>query len=271
MQHLRALENQSIYILREAYKHFRELAMLWSMGKDSTVLLWLARKAFFGHMPFPLVHIDTGYEMPELLAYRDRLCREWRFNLVVGQNQKALASGMNHTIGRVACCTALKIEALQATLTRHGWTAVILGIRADEEGTRAKERYFSPRDKMESGIFATSHLKFGINIRRPSLPRPISASIPCWTGPNSTFGSISNSNTSRCPSCTLTAAMGPVTAVLGACPVPEWCRLRPPRFLRSSVSCGRQPLLNVPAEHRMRAGAWNSSGSAVTCSWCLSL
>ena len=70
MQHLRALEDQSVYILREAYKHFRDLAMLWSMGKDSTVLLWLARKAFFGHVPFPLVHIDTGYEMPELIEYR---------------------------------------------------------------------------------------------------------------------------------------------------------------------------------------------------------
>ena len=67
MQHLRDLEDQSVYILREAYKHFDDLAMLWSMGKDSTVLLWLARKAFFGHVPFPLVHIDTGYEMPELI------------------------------------------------------------------------------------------------------------------------------------------------------------------------------------------------------------
>jgi sulfate adenylyltransferase subunit 2 len=77
MKHLRALEDQSVYILREAYKHFDDLAILWSMRKDSTVLLWLARKAFWGHVPFPLVHIDTGYEMPELIEYRDRLCREW--------------------------------------------------------------------------------------------------------------------------------------------------------------------------------------------------
>jgi sulfate adenylyltransferase subunit 2 len=69
MNHLRQLEGQSVYILREAYTHFDHLAMLWSMGKDSTVLLWLARKAFFGHVPFPLVHIDTGYEMPELIDY----------------------------------------------------------------------------------------------------------------------------------------------------------------------------------------------------------
>jgi sulfate adenylyltransferase subunit 2 len=86
VNHLRALEDQSVYVLREAYKHFNNVAMLWSMGKDSTVLLWLARKAFFGHVPFPLVHIDTGYEIPALLEYRDQLCREWRLDLVVGQN-----------------------------------------------------------------------------------------------------------------------------------------------------------------------------------------
>lgn len=147
MQHLRALEDQSVYILREAYKHFDHLAMLWSMGKDSTVLLWLARKAFFGHVPFPLVHIDTGYEMPELIEYRDRLCCEWRLNLVVGQNKEALTGGMSPEQGRVTCCTAMKIEALKQTINTHKWTAIILGIRADEEGTRAKERYFSLRDK----------------------------------------------------------------------------------------------------------------------------
>ena len=147
MNHLRALEDQSVYILREAYKHFDDLAMLWSMGKTSTVLLWLARKAFFGHVPFPLVHIDTGYEMPELIEYRDRLCREWRLDLVVGQNTEALASGMGPQQGRVPCCTAMKIDALKQTIAKHKWTAIILGIRADEEGTRAKERYFSLRDK----------------------------------------------------------------------------------------------------------------------------
>jgi sulfate adenylyltransferase subunit 2 len=94
-----------------------------------------------------LVHIDTGYEMPELIEYRDRLCREWRLDLVVGQNKEALAGGMGPEQGRVTCCTAMKIEALKQTIAKHKWTAVILGIRADEEGTRAKERYFSLRDK----------------------------------------------------------------------------------------------------------------------------
>ncbi len=147
MKHLRQLEDQSVFILREAYKHFDNLAMLWSMGKDSTVLLWLARKAFFGHVPFPLIHIDTSYKIPEMIAYRDRLAREWRLNLVIGQNKEALANGMNYTMGRVECCTALKTNGLKGLMDEKGYTGLILGVRADEESTRAKERYFSPRDK----------------------------------------------------------------------------------------------------------------------------
>ena len=77
MSHLDELEDQGVYILREAYKHFGNLCMLWSIGKDSTVMLWLTRKAFFGHVPFPLVHIDTSYKIPSMIEYRDRLAREW--------------------------------------------------------------------------------------------------------------------------------------------------------------------------------------------------
>src|SRR5438105_11071358 len=101
------LESKSIFILREARAKIARLAMLWSMGKDSTVLLWLARKAFFGQVPFPLIHIDTSYKIPAMIEYRDRVAREWRLNLVIGQNKPALANGMNHTLGRVECCTAL--------------------------------------------------------------------------------------------------------------------------------------------------------------------
>jgi sulfate adenylyltransferase subunit 2 len=144
---LAELEAQSIYILREAYQNFDHLCMLWSMGKDSTALLGLARKAFFGHVPFPLVHIDTSYKIPSMIAYRDQLAKEWGLNLLVGQNTLALAEGMNHTKGRVVCCTALKTNALKQFLAQQNFTGVILGIRADEEGTRAKERYFSPRDE----------------------------------------------------------------------------------------------------------------------------
>jgi len=165
MDHLDELENQSVYILREAYKHFKELCMLWSIGKDSTVMLWLTRKAFLGHVPFPLVHIDTAHKVPSMIEYRDRLAREWKLKMVVGQNTKALAEGMGPDKGRLTCCSALKTEGLKHTLdgtwprqemNRDGvyeevlngepYTGVIVGARADEEGSRSKERYFSPRD-----------------------------------------------------------------------------------------------------------------------------
>jgi len=145
--HLDALENQSIFILREAYKKFKNLAMLWSIGKDSTVMLWLARKAFFGNVPLPLVHIDTSYKIPQMIEYRDQKAKEWGLNLVVGQNKKALDEGMNHEMGRIVCCEALKTNGLTAVMEDKNYTGLILGIRRDEEGTRAKERYFSPRDK----------------------------------------------------------------------------------------------------------------------------
>src|SRR5436305_10625482 len=107
MDTLDQLEQQSVYILREAFRHFERLCMLWSIGKDSTVLLWLARKAFFGHVPFPLVHIDTSYKIPSMIEYRDKLAREWNLNLVVGQNKKQLDSGITYPNGkatRVECC-----------------------------------------------------------------------------------------------------------------------------------------------------------------------
>ena len=92
MKHLRRLEAHSVHILREAYREFKSLVMLWSIGKDSTVLLWLTRKAFFGHVPFPLLHIDTAHKIPEMITYRDELVRQWRLNMVVGQNTRALAA-----------------------------------------------------------------------------------------------------------------------------------------------------------------------------------
>ncbi len=170
MDKMDALEAQSVYILREAYREFKNLAMLWSIGKDSTVLLWLARKAFFGHVPFPLVHIDTSYKIPEMIVYRDRLAKDWNLNMVYGQNKAALAAKTTFpdgAIDRLACCKLLKSEALKHTLAgdweryrlnhktgtyeadanTEPYTGVIVGARADEEGSRSKERYFSPRDR----------------------------------------------------------------------------------------------------------------------------
>ncbi len=94
--------------------------MLWSIGKDSTVLLWLARKAFFGHVPLPLVHIDTSFKIPEMIAYRDRLAADWNLNLIYGQNVEALAEKRTFPDGavdRLTCCSYLKTEALKKTLS----------------------------------------------------------------------------------------------------------------------------------------------------------
>jgi sulfate adenylyltransferase subunit 2 len=145
VNHLDALEAQTIYILREAFNKIHKLGMLWSFGKDSQAVLWMARRAFFGHVPFPVVHIDTSFEPPEMLAFRDRIAAEWKLDLTIGCNEAALAEGMNHTRGRIICCTALKTQALNQAIAAQGFTGIIAGIRRDEEGTRAKERVFSPR------------------------------------------------------------------------------------------------------------------------------
>lgn len=170
MDYLDKLEAQSVFILREAYREFKNLAMLWSIGKDSTVLLWLTRKAFFGHVPIPLIHIDTHYKIPAMIRYRDELALKWKLNMIYGENLKALKNKQTYPDGRtdrLTCCKNLKSEALKHTLSgewkrfrmdhdkgcyvpdrnREPYTGVIVGVRADEEGSRSKERYFSPRDK----------------------------------------------------------------------------------------------------------------------------
>src|SRR2546423_14394073 len=120
MDHLDQLEYKSVHIFREAYANFKNLGMLWSIGKDSTVLLWLARKAFFGHVPFPLVHIDTSFKIPKMITYRDRLAAEWNLNLIYGQNLGELADKRTFPDGavdRLTCCKLLKTDALKKTLT----------------------------------------------------------------------------------------------------------------------------------------------------------
>lgn len=144
---LTLLEQESLYIIREAYRKIPNLAMLWSIGKDSTVMLHLAQKAFFGHLPIPLVHIDTSYKIPAMIEYRDKLIAEKGFKLLVGQNHEALANGMRPELGRLTCCGALKTEALRLTVEEHQFGGLLLGIRRDEEGSRSKERVFSPRNR----------------------------------------------------------------------------------------------------------------------------
>jgi len=143
---------------------------LWSIGKDSTVLLWLTKKAFFGHVPLPLIHIDTHFKIPAMIKYRDDLALKWNLNMIFGKNIYALKEKKTFPDGnenRLTCCKLLKSEALKKTLSgewpryklnhskkkymidsnKNPFTGVIVGIRADEEGSRSKERYFSPRDQ----------------------------------------------------------------------------------------------------------------------------
>lgn len=152
MIHLDALESQSIYLLREAYHFFPKLCLLWSMGKDSNVLLWLTKKAFGGHVPYPLLHVDTTYEFPEMLSFRSWAQAHYGFELIVKINTEARKGRGSYTtsIGYethdpVTVTHELKTVALQQFMKEHAFDALITGIRRDEEATRAKERYFSPR------------------------------------------------------------------------------------------------------------------------------
>ena len=145
--HLDNLENQSIFIFREAYHAFKNIAMPWSMGKDSNVLVWLACKAFFGRVPFPVLHIDTTYEFPEMLEFREWATKHHNLNLIVKINTEARARGIGYeTHDPVTVTHELKTVALQQVLAEYKWDALITGIRRDEDPTRAKERYFSPRN-----------------------------------------------------------------------------------------------------------------------------
>ncbi|URZ08998.1 sulfate adenylyltransferase subunit CysD [Clostridium felsineum] len=146
MDHLDRLEAESIYILREAYKHFGKLGMLWSIGKDSTVMLWLAQKAFFGNCPFPLIHVDTTHKIPEMIKFRDEVAKKYDLNLIVHTNRQALDDGMGPHKGRLECCKALKTEGLQQVIDKYKFEGLIVGIRRDEEGSRSKERVFSERN-----------------------------------------------------------------------------------------------------------------------------
>ncbi len=152
MTHLDQLESQSIYLLREAYHLFPRLCLLWSMGKDSNVLLWLTKKAFVGHVPYPLLHIDTTYEFPEMLEFRTWAQDFYQFELLVKINEEARKGRGSYLepIGYeshdpMTVTHELKTVALQQFMSEQNFDALITGIRRDEDATRAKERYFSPR------------------------------------------------------------------------------------------------------------------------------
>ena len=160
--HLAMLEAESIYILREAAAEFSRPVMLYSIGKDSSVMLRLAQKAFYpGKIPFPLLHIDTSYKFPEMIEFRDSYTREIGAELIVHQNREALEQGANpFALGTQRCCGLLKTKSLLDALAEGGFNAAFGGARRDEEKSRAKERIYSFRD---------SHGQWDPKNQRPEL------------------------------------------------------------------------------------------------------
>lgn len=173
--YLSELENKSIYIIREAKNRFNNPAVLSSFGKDSTVLLYLIRKAFFGKIPYKVIHIDTTFKFPEIYDFRDKLVKEWDIELIIARNEDALKKGIKcKKPNSFECCHQLKTLALQQCIQKNKFDVVLLGIRRDEHGIRDKEHYFSPRDnefrwnttkksndsKSDSGLVSTQDPEF---------------------------------------------------------------------------------------------------------------
>lgn len=139
--YLQQLEQKSIYILREAKAKFKNIAVLWSMGKDSTTMLNLCRRAFFGKIPFSAINIDSGHDFQESYDFRDKLVKEWNIDLLIteAKHETDIISGTAEGLN--------KAEALKKLLNEKKFDALIVSVRRDEHAVRAKERIFSPRDK----------------------------------------------------------------------------------------------------------------------------
>ena len=149
LTHLQLLEAESIHILREVASEFERPVMLYSIGKDSSVMLRLAQKAFHpAPIPFPLMHIDTGFKFHEMLEFRDQMAASVGAELLVWRNEPAIAAGTNPiALDTKRCCGLLKTQALLDGLNHYGFNAAFGGARRDEEKSRAKERIYSFRDK----------------------------------------------------------------------------------------------------------------------------
>ena len=175
--HLDELEAESIHILRETAAMFSKPVLLYSIGKDSSVLVRLAQKAFYpGRVPFPLLHVDTGYKFGEMLEFRDRFCSQEELDLIVFRSQEGFAEKPDpFRLGTRRCCELLKTQALLNALGQHGFDAAIGGARREEERSRAKERIFSLRDdkgrwdprsqRPEIGNLYNTHLRRGQSMR----------------------------------------------------------------------------------------------------------
>lgn len=149
LSYLKQLESESIYIMREVAAEFRNPVMLYSVGKDSSVMVRIAQKAFYpGKIPFPLMHVDTGFKFSEMYTFRDSFCKAIDVALIVERNEEWIAKGCHPLkMGVDKCCSYLKTGALLDALNRHGFDVALGGARREEEKSRAKERIFSLRDR----------------------------------------------------------------------------------------------------------------------------
>ena len=149
LTHLQQLEAESIKIIREVAAEFDNPVMLYSIGKDSSVLLHLARKAFYpAKIPFPLLHVDTNWKFREMIAFRDRMAKEYAFDLLVHKNPEGLAMNISpFEHGSAKHTDIMKTQGLKQALNQYGFDAAFGGARRDEEKSRAKERVYSFRDK----------------------------------------------------------------------------------------------------------------------------
>nr|WP_054286058.1 sulfate adenylyltransferase subunit CysD [Gulbenkiania mobilis] len=149
LTHLKQLEAESIHIIREVAAEFENPVMLYSIGKDSAVMLHLAQKAFHpGRPPFPLMHVDTTWKFREMIALRDKQAREYGWDLIVHVNEEGVKAGINpFTAGSAKHTDVMKTQSLKQALNKHGFDAAFGGARRDEEKSRAKERVYSFRDR----------------------------------------------------------------------------------------------------------------------------
>ena len=203
LTHLKQLEAESIHIIREVAAEFDNPVMLYSVGKDSAVMLHLARKAFFpGKLPFPVMHVDTRWKFKEMYAFRDRMVEELGLDLLVHVNPEGVAQGINPlTHGSAKHTDIMKTEGLKQALDKYGFDAAFGGARRDEEKSRAKERVYSFRDTKHRWDPKTSVQSCGTSTTARSTRANRSVFSRCRTGPNWTSGSTSTSKAFRLCRC----------------------------------------------------------------------
>ena len=205
LTHLQELEAEAIFIIREVYAQFDNPAILFSGGKDSIVVAHLARKAFWpAKIPFPFVHIDTGHNFPETMAFRNQLIKDLGVQLVVGSVQESIDEGaVVEETGINASRNALQTTTLLDTIERNNFDACMGGARRDEEKARAKERFFSHRDDFGQWDPKTNVLSFGTCLMARSVWERTSVCSLSLTGRRWTYGNTSFKKTSPFQNSTL--------------------------------------------------------------------